>query len=235
MDLTNRVRTFKSRRREALSWILTARNQRRGVLAMNNRLTMVLTGQLLARPSNLMAAVTTEEEALAAIEEHCPNLLICENRLEAGCSASLCRAAKDLIPEIQILIIVNEDVNQSNWDQLAGAADLAIATKDVGDPEFPLMRVFIELARGRKYWSPSLRTFKSGQQALKTKGCELSAREQQIVELISQGLTDREIASHMNLTYNTTRSYVRDLRHRLNKPSRTALAAWYWDKIGKKP
>lgn len=234
MDLTDRVRTFKSRRREALSWILTARNQRRAVLAMDNRLIMVLAGQLLVRPSRLMAAVTTEEEALAALKAHCPNLLICENRLETGCTASLCRAAKYLIPEIQILVIVDKDVNQSNWDQLASAADLAIATNDVGDPEFPLMRVFIELARGHKYWSPSLRAFKPGQQALKMEECELSAREQQIIELISQGLTDREIASHMNLTHNTTRSYVRDLRHRLKQPSRAALAAWYWNKIGKR-
>jgi DNA-binding NarL/FixJ family response regulator len=202
---------------------------------MNNRLTMVLTGQLLARPNNLLAAVTTEAEALEALQRHQANLLICENRLESGCAIKLCRAARDLIPEIRIFVIINEKASDSNWAQLSSMADLAIAAEDVGDPEFPLVRAFIELARGRTYWSPSLGDEKLGQKLSREQNDGLSPREQQVLELLSQGLTDREIACQMGLTHNTARSYVRDLRQKLNKPSRTALSAWFWNQTEKRP
>ena len=235
MDLTERVRTFRSRRREGLSWILSAKSELRGVIAMNNRLTMVLTGQLLARPHNLLAAVTTEAEALEALQQYQPNLLMCENRLESGCAIKLCRAAKDLIPEIRIFAILNEKASDSNWAQLSSMADLAIAAEDVGDPEFPLVRAFIELARGRTYWSSSLRNETPAKQLSREQNSGLSPREKQLLGLLSQGLTDREIACQMGLAYNTARSYVRDLRRKLNKPSRTALSAWFWNQTEKRP
>jgi DNA-binding CsgD family transcriptional regulator len=56
---------------------------------------------------------------------------------------------------------------------------------------------------------------------------ELCAREKRLLELHSQDLTDRKIACRMDMTHNTTRSCVMDLRRKLNKSSRTGLFDWF--------
>jgi len=64
MDLTERVKAFRSRKRQVLSCILTAGRSPRVVVAMGDRLTLLLIGQVLARPEHLVAAVTSEHEAV---------------------------------------------------------------------------------------------------------------------------------------------------------------------------
>lgn len=77
-DLTQRVRSFRSRQRQVLSWILSTGRPARAVVAMGNRLTLLSIGQVLAKPESLVAAVTTEDEAVENIKRHRPSLLICK-------------------------------------------------------------------------------------------------------------------------------------------------------------
>lgn len=78
MDLTDRVKAFRSRQRQVLSWILTAGRSPRVVVAMGDRLALLLIGQVLARPEHLLAAVTSEQEALSWIANEQPTLRIAQ-------------------------------------------------------------------------------------------------------------------------------------------------------------
>lgn len=78
MDLTDRVQAFRSRQRQVLSWILTAGRSPRVVVAMGDRLALLLIGQVLARPEHLLAAVTSEQEALSWIANEQPTLRIAQ-------------------------------------------------------------------------------------------------------------------------------------------------------------
>lgn len=99
MDLTERVKAFRSRQRQAPSWVLTAGRSPPVVVAMGDRLTLLLIGQVLARPDHLLAAVTSEQDALSWIANEQPTLLICTAPLEEGSCLSLCRTAHRLCPE----------------------------------------------------------------------------------------------------------------------------------------
>ena len=106
MDLTDRVKAFRSRQRQVLSWVLTAGRSPRVVVAMGDRLTLLLIGQVLARTEHLLAAVTSEQEAVSWIANEQPTLLICTAPLEEGSCLSLCRTARQLCPEMQILTLL---------------------------------------------------------------------------------------------------------------------------------
>jgi len=118
---------------------------------MGNRLTLLLIGQVLAKPESLVAAVTTEDEAVENIKRHRPSLLICEAPLESGCVKSLIVIAKATVADIQILVLISEREDLATWPSIDPLVDVAVATKDLGDDEYPLMRGFIELARKRRY------------------------------------------------------------------------------------
>jgi hypothetical protein len=162
MDLTERVKAFRSRQRQALSWIITAGRSPRKVVAMGDRLTLLLIDQVLARPEHLLAAVTSEQEPLSWIANEHPTLLICTAPLEQSSCLSLCRAARQLCPGIQIHALLTTQPSAAaglaaEWQGLDPLVHLAVSTGDLGDNDDPLMRAFMELARQRRYRSASLR------------------------------------------------------------------------------
>jgi len=55
---------------------------------------------------------------------------------------------------------------------------------------------------------------------------ELSQRERQIVCGVVEGMTYREIAEGLGLTYETIKTYAKRLRKKLGVNSRTAIAIW---------
>ena len=54
---------------------------------------------------------------------------------------------------------------------------------------------------------------------------EVHGREQQILELAAEGLTDKEIARELGISVDTVDTYWRRIRHRLGTSSRTAAVA----------
>jgi len=89
MVRTERVPSFRNSRREAASLILSPKSERRTVLAMNNQpahpsLAWPITGT----PHNLLAAVTTDADAVEGHQQHRANQLLCANRLKSICIIS---------------------------------------------------------------------------------------------------------------------------------------------------
>jgi DNA-binding NarL/FixJ family response regulator len=58
-----------------------------------------------------------------------------------------------------------------------------------------------------------------------TERLKLSSQQSAVVELLCQGLTDKEIANRLGLTENTVGSYLKTLFQRYKVHSRAALVA----------
>jgi non-specific serine/threonine protein kinase len=54
----------------------------------------------------------------------------------------------------------------------------------------------------------------------------LSERELQVVELIAQGLTNRQIADRLVIAERTTHAHVRNILDKLDCSSRVEIATW---------
>ena len=57
-------------------------------------------------------------------------------------------------------------------------------------------------------------------------GAALSSREHQVVELVSQGLTNRQIAARMGISTRTAASHLESIRRKLDLPTRAHLTIW---------
>lgn len=73
---------------------------------------------------------------------------------------------------------------------------------------------------------PAAAEARASLEALRSKS-ELSRREQQVVALIANGLTNREIAVQLYLSERTIESHVSSALRKLNLRSRAALSAWH--------
>jgi non-specific serine/threonine protein kinase len=56
------------------------------------------------------------------------------------------------------------------------------------------------------------------------KGCHLTAREREVLQLLVSGQSDKEIASALGIRRRTVSNYVAEIRAKLDAPSRTAAA-----------
>ena len=62
----------------------------------------------------------------------------------------------------------------------------------------------------------------------------LTPRETEIVALLTEGLTSREIGARLGISGTTVRTYIDDARTRLRMRNRAQLAAWWVAQKGEK-
>jgi DNA-binding NarL/FixJ family response regulator len=232
MDYTSRIKEFRNGQRQVLSWMFTSLFPQRVVVACGNRLTMLLIGQVLVRPKILCAAVTSEAEAAEALAAHQAGFLVVVDPLEVGDVISLCRLARQQQPKLRILLFLSE-ANASALQSIDSLVDAVVHELDLGDDEYPLVKAFMAIVRAGRYRSPSLRQKQqqsndTSASALRSGAPQLTAREQGVLELISHGLSDRQIATNLGLSYETVRTYVKAVRRKLGSKNRLAAAAWAW-------
>ena len=78
--------------------------------------------------------------------------------------------------------------------------------------------------QGLNLWGPELRK-QSGDAA--TGATALTPRERQIVRLLSEGLSDKEIGGRLSITDGTIKVHLHNIFEKLRVSNRTALVAVY--------
>lgn len=192
MDLTSRIKEFPGRQNNLRSWFLTTLLPQSIVLVGGNRLLLLLMGQHILRRTRPFSAITTEAEALSALKELQPGLLIVASPLEEGDTISLCRKARQQQAKLKILLILDRQESSSAFQEIDNLLDAVLHTLDIGDDEYPLVKAFMAILRG------------------------------------GRGLSDRQIATSLGLSYETARTYVKTVRRKLGSSSRVVAAAWSW-------
>lgn len=57
---------------------------------------------------------------------------------------------------------------------------------------------------------------------------KLSRRERRVVELVAQGLKNREIATELGISVFVVRNYLSAIYDKIGLSNRVELALWYW-------
>jgi two-component system response regulator DevR len=172
----------------------------------------------------VVAEAGSLDEALALnIDEI--DVAVLDVRLPDGSGVDLCRLLREKRPELACLMLTSFADNEAlNASVLAGARgyvlknvrgdDLVGAIRQVADGEMLLTNDQIERARER------LRRQITEDIRLES----LSAQESRILELLSEGLSNREIAEVMFLAEKTVKNYVSNLLAKLGFQRRTEAA-----------
>ena len=153
------------------------------------------------------------------------DVAVLDVRLPDGSGVDLCRLLREKRPELACLMLTSFADNEAlNASVLAGARgyvlknvrgdDLVGAIRRVADGEMLLSHEQIERARER------LRRQITEDIRLES----LSAQESRILELLSEGLSNREIAEVMFLAEKTVKNYVSNLLAKLGFQRRTEAA-----------
>jgi two-component system response regulator DevR len=165
------------------------------------------------------------QEAARRIPALRPDVAILDGRLPDGSGIDVCRRVRSVDPTIAGLILTSYDDDDALFAAImAGAAGYIL--KQVGGND--LVETVRRVAAGQSTLDPSvtarvLDRLRNGPR-VDPELEALSTQEQRILELIGEGLTNREIAERMHLAEKTVKNYVSSMLAKLRLTSRTQAA-----------
>jgi two-component system response regulator DevR len=165
------------------------------------------------------------QEATRRIPALRPDVAILDGRLPDGSGIDVCRDIRSVDPSIKALILTSYDDDDALFAAIMGGASGYILKQVRGNDFVDTVR---RVAAGQSTLDPAmtaqvLERVRSGPP--RDKQLEgLTAQEQRILELIGEGMTNRQIAERMYLAEKTVKNYVSSMLAKLGLSSRTQAA-----------
>ena len=169
----------------------------------------------------------TAEEALRRLPAVRPDVAILDVRLPDGNGVEVCREIRSRHPEIQCLMLTSFADDEALFDAImAGAAGYVLKQVRGSDLVDSVRRV----AAGQSLLDPTvtakvLDRLRRGPE--EEPGVEqLTEQERRILDLLAEGLTNRQIGERLYLAEKTVKNYVSNLLMKLGMHRRTEAAVY---------
>ena len=184
-------------------------------------------GDLLAATPDIevVGAAGTAAEALRRIPAVNPDVALLDARLPDGSGIDVCREIRSRHPHIRCLILTSYDDDEALFQAvMAGASGYLL--KQIGGSS--LTDAIREVARGRSLLDPAvteklLQRLRDPHREDPRLGA-LSAREREILDLIVDGYTNRQIGERLFLAEKTVKNHVTSVLAKLGVQRRTQAA-----------
>lgn len=175
----------------------------------------------------VVGEAATVRTALDRIPATRPDVAILDVRLPDGDGVSVCREIRSQLPSVACLMLTSFDDDEALFNAIMAGASGYVVKQIRG---IDLVGAVRAVARGHSLLDPKstaqvmerLRVQSGQDDPL----AELSDQERRILELIGDGLTNRQIGERMYLAEKTVKNYVSNLLSKLNMQRRTQAAAF---------
>ncbi|MGE9296988.1 MAG: response regulator [Puniceicoccales bacterium] len=179
----------------------------------------------------LVGEAGTCTEALNLYEATKPAVVLLDIMLPDGNGVELCRRLKESTHQARILILTSCDEETKIFDAFSAGADgYALKTAN-GETLLDAIR---DVSTGRTYLDPSAATHVVNHIRHEASPKEenpirtLSDQEFRVLEKVSEGLTNKEVAAQLKLSEKTVKNYFSNVLSKLYVSRRTEAAAIYW-------
>ena len=182
----------------------------------------------------LIGAVSNGQEVIRFIRESLPDIIIMDIRMPKMDGVTCTRIIKDQYPKIKIIILTTFDDDEYIFKALRDGAsgyllkgisvdELVTAIHKVykgsaminEDIASKVVNLFADIAKSKLY----IEVNELGKK-------DINTTEKKIITLVSQGLSNKEIAGELSLSEGTVRNYLSNILEKLNLRDRTQLAIW---------
>jgi two-component system response regulator NreC len=168
------------------------------------------------------------EQTLLQAEELQPDVVLMDLNMPKGDGIYTTRGLKEMHPEINVLILtVHEDDSLLREAIQCGAAGYILKRA----VESELITAIQAVARGEMYIHPAMTRALLDQSTAKSlpdqaSQATLTAREYEVLRLIAQGNSNRQVASLLTISVRTVESHRANLMEKLNLTCRVDLVRY---------
>jgi DNA-binding NarL/FixJ family response regulator len=174
----------------------------------------------------VVAEAEDGDEAIAKAEEFAPDVVLMDVRMPKTSGIDATRQIADVIPTAKILMLTVSDEEEDLFEAIkAGASGYLlkeISIEEVADA----IRAVVE---GQSLISPSMASklltefnslAKRAEEKQNIPTPRLTDRELEVLKLVAQGMSNREIAGQLFISENTVKNHVRNILEKLHLHSR---------------
>ena len=213
------------------------------VLIDDNRLLREgLAGLIRKQPDfRILAASGDIEEALRKVREAKPRVVLLDFSLESDDSLRVTTTVRQEVPEARVIVMgllpIQEDIaafvragasgfimKDASFDDFLGTIRAVADGADVLPPELT-GSLFGQIARH----------VVSRSRAPVLEGVRLTERERQVIDLLGEGLSNKEIAARLHVAVHTVKSHVHNVLEKLALHTRLEVAAFSHSGGSQKP
>jgi len=181
----------------------------------------------LERDMEVVGEAGSTTDALHRIPAARPNVAVLDVRLPDGSGVEVCRDIRSSMPEVHCLMLTSYADDEALFDAIMAGASGYVLKEIRGNDLIDAIR---QVAAGKSLLDPMatqrvLERLRNGEKH-DSRLDALSEQERRILELIGEGMTNRQIGEHMHLAEKTVKNYVSSLLAKLGMERRTQAAAY---------
>jgi DNA-binding NarL/FixJ family response regulator len=182
----------------------------------------------LARGYRCVCACDSAEEAMVQIPRHRPDVVLMDIHLPGQSGIACTACLKDKLPETQVIILtVYKDITKIFEALKAGACGYLLKRSK----ESEILEAIAEVRAGGAPMTSEIarmlvRSFREPS-GFKADEGNLSPREMEILALLAEGLSNKEIATRLFVGVSTVRTHLLHIYEKLHVRGRTEAAAKY--------
>ena len=170
----------------------------------------------------LVGSAVTGDEALALTQKLLPDVLILDINMPGLKAIQVLQRIRELRLPTRVLILTSySDASIVQAMMKAGATGYLL--KDEGPSA--ILDAVQAVSKGRIWYSPSLREVVDQEDDQEAHG-DFSPRETMILNMVAQGLSNKEICLQSGLAERTVEFYITRLFRKIRVNSRVELAIW---------
>ena len=176
---------------------------------------------------NVVGEAATADEAMIRVPATRPDVAVLDVRLNDGDGVEVCRALRSELPELKCLMLTSFADDEALFSAiLAGASGYVLKQVKGSDLVSAVRRV----AAGGSLLDPALTRQVMdrlrGERPEDERLVRLTGQERNILDLIADGKTNRQIAEELFLAEKTVKNYVSNLLSKMGFARRTEAAVY---------
>ncbi len=171
----------------------------------------------------VVGEAATAQSALALVGSVQPDVAVLDVQLPDGDGVTICREIRSAVPETACLMLTGYSGDEALVGAIMAGAAGYVTKENVAEKLVTAVR---DVAAGRSALDPG--AAKTAMDMLREglgTGPGLSGRDRQVLELVGDGLTDRQIAQRLDEPVEAAKGEVRSLLGKLGLPGGRAAGA----------
>lgn len=177
----------------------------------------------------VVAEADSGQAAIDMARIHNPNVVVMDIRMPQAGGVDACRAIRDEMPDTQVIMLTSFSDDAALFNSImAGAAGFVL--KQIRGRD--LVDAIRKVGAGNSLLDPGVtarvleRLRKASFEDRDPKIARLSSQEERILDMIGDGLTNREIAERIDLSDKTVKNYVSNILQKLEVARRAEAASY---------
>jgi DNA-binding NarL/FixJ family response regulator len=157
-------------------------------------------------------------ESISVVSELNPDVVLMDFRLTDGTGAEAGAGIRQVRPDTKLIFLTREDSDAARFAAIEAGAAAFIHKSRAASEVVDAIRI---VANGGTLFTPrTISSLLNKRREMESQLEKLTAREKEVLRLMAQGISSREIAGKLGISYTTVRTHIRSLGSKMGVHSK---------------